>query len=196
MRKGEARRASSETNVFVSLDLDRGYQKDLEIDTGIPFFDHMLMQIARHGNLAIQIKAKGDLEIDMHHTVEDVGIVFGQALDKALGDKAGIRRYGHARVPLDEALTDVVVDLSGRSFLFFDSTFPSQKVGLFDTELVEEFLRAFAINARLTLHVELVRGRNTHHMIESLFKALARSLREAISKDPDIADIPSSKGQL
>lgn len=196
VRQALVERRSKETRITLSLNLDEGYSAEKVIDSGVPFFDHMLDQIARHGNISLSLNAKGDLEIDSHHTVEDVGIVLGKALKEALGNKAGIRRYGHARIPLDEALADVVIDLSGRSYLYFDAAFPSQKVGHFDTELIEEFFRAFAMNAELTMHADIVRGRNTHHMIECLFKALARSLREAISKDPDIDDIPSSKGTL
>ena len=195
-RKATVERSSKETQICLSLNLDEGYSADQEIDSGVPFLDHMLNQIARHGNISLSISAKGDLDIDAHHTTEDIGIVLGHALKEALGTKAGIKRYGHARIPLDEALADVVIDLSGRAFLYFDASLPTQKVGGFDTELVEEFFRALAMNAELTLHAEIVRGRNSHHMIECLFKALARSLREAISSDPDIDDIPSSKGTL
>lgn len=195
-REATISRKSNETEVTVSINLDAPYAAEQTIDSGVPFLDHMLNQIARHGNIFLSIEAKGDLEIDAHHTTEDVGIVLGQAFAKALGTKAGIRRYGHARIPLDEALADVVIDLSGRAYLFFEGRFPSEKVGDFDTELVEEFFRAFAMNGNITLHAELVRGRNSHHLIECLFKALARGLREAIATDPDSSDIPSSKGTL
>ncbi len=196
IRQASVDRSSKETKISLSLNLDEGYSAEQVIDSGVPFLDHMLTQIARHGNISLSISAKGDLDIDAHHTTEDIGIVLGHALKEALGTKAGIKRYGHARIPLDEALADVVIDLSGRAFLYFDASLPTQKVGGFDTELVEEFFRALAMNAELTLHAEIVRGRNSHHMIECLFKALARSLREAISRDPDIDDVPSSKGTL
>ncbi len=195
-REATVRRSSKETSIELSLDLDLPYNADNELNTGVPFLDHMLDQIGRHGNILLRVKAEGDLWIDAHHTVEDVGIVLGLALAEALGTKAGIRRYAHARIPLDEALADVVIDLAGRSYLYFSADFPSAQVGTFDTELVEEFFRAVAMNANMTLHAEVVRGRNSHHMIESLFKAFARSLRMAVAKDPDIDDIPSSKGLL
>lgn len=195
-RTATIQRQTNETDISLRLALDEAYSASETIDTGIAFFDHMLTQIARHGNFTLSIKAVGDLAIDGHHTVEDVGIVLGKAFDIALGNKQGIRRYGHARIPLDEALADVVIDCSGRPYLFFDAAFTNPKLGDFDTELVEEFFRAFAVQARMTIHAEIARGQNSHHMAEALFKALARSLREAVGIDPTTDDIPSSKGLL
>jgi imidazoleglycerol-phosphate dehydratase len=182
MRVAEKERRTAETDVSVRLDLDGTGAS--EVATGVGFLDHMLDQIARHGMLDLRVRAAGDRHIDDHHTVEDVGIVIGQALDAALGDKAGIRRYGTAYAPMDEALARAAVDLSGRPFLVWRVEFPTPKIGAFDTELVREFFTALAMNARLTCHVHLIEGANSHHIAESCFKALARSLREAAEPDP------------
>ncbi|MGE0233212.1 MAG: imidazoleglycerol-phosphate dehydratase HisB, partial [Flavobacteriaceae bacterium] len=168
-----------------------------DIATGVGFFDHMLEQVARHGLSDISVKASGDTHIDDHHTVEDVGIALGQAFDKALGDRRGIIRYASFDLPMDEAMTRVAVDVSGRPFLVWRTTFTAEKIGTFDTELVREWFNAFAQNARVTVHVETFYGANSHHIAESAFKALARALRAAVSIDPRAADaIPSTKGTL
>ena len=195
MRTGRVTRKTKETEIELSIDLDGSGRAD--IDTGIGFLDHMLDQIARHGLMDLSVRARGDLHIDAHHTTEDVGIVLGQALREALGDKRGIVRYGHAYVPLDEALTRVVIDISGRPWLVWKVDFPTEKIGTFDTELVHEFFYALAINAGLTLHVETLYGRNSHHIAETCFKAFARALRMAVSHDPRQGDaVPSTKGAL
>ncbi|WP_038035228.1 imidazoleglycerol-phosphate dehydratase HisB [Thermopetrobacter sp. TC1] len=195
MRTGRVTRKTRETEIELSIDLDGSGRAD--IDTGIGFLDHMLDQIARHGLMDLSVRARGDLHIDAHHTTEDVGIVLGQALREALGDKRGIVRYGHAYVPLDEALTRVVIDVSGRPWLVWKVVFPTEKIGTFDTELVHEFFYALAINAGLTLHVETLYGRNSHHIAETCFKAFARALRMAVSHDPRQGDaVPSTKGAL
>ena len=195
MRTASLSRSTRETEISVRLDLDgRG---EADISTGVGFFDHMLTQIARHGLIDLEIKARGDLHIDDHHTVEDVGIALGQCFRKALGDKAGITRYADVTLPLDEALSRVVVDISGRPYLVFRSTFHAPKIGSFDTQLVEEWFRAFAMQAGLTLHVETFYGSNDHHIAESCFKALARALRLAIAVDPAQGGrVPSTKGVL
>jgi imidazoleglycerol-phosphate dehydratase len=194
-RRAELVRATSETDIRLSVDLDgtgRG-----EIATGIGFLDHMLTALARHGMLDLVVAAKGDLHIDDHHTTEDVGIVLGQAIRQALGDKRGIRRYGHAVVPMDEALAEAALDISGRPFLAWQVAFARPKIGTFDTELVEEFFRALAFNAGVTLHVTLKAGTNAHHVAEACFKAVARALRAAVEPDPRAAGaIPSTKGSL
>jgi imidazoleglycerol-phosphate dehydratase len=185
-------RKTNETDIRVSLNVDgTGEQK---IVTGIPFFDHMLAQIARHGQFDLEIDAKGDLEIDGHHTVEDVGWVLGQSLDDALGDRRGITRFGHAYVPLDEALTRVVIDLSGRPYLVYKADFKATRVGDLQTELIEEFLKAFVQEGRFNLHVENLYGRNQHHIAETIFKATARALHTATRIRH--AQIPSTKGVL
>ena len=195
MRQASINRTTKETDIAVSIAIDGSGKAD--IDTGIGFLDHMLEQIAKHGLMDLSIAAKGDLHIDAHHTTEDVGITLGQAFKQALGDKKGITRYAHAYVPLDEALTRVVVDISGRPWLVWKVDFPTEKIGTFDTELVHEFFYAFAINAGLTLHVENLYGRNAHHIAETCFKALARALRAAAAIDPRMGDaIPSTKGAL
>ena len=195
MRQASITRTTKETDIVVSINIDGAGKAD--IDTGIGFLDHMLEQIAKHGLMDLSIAAKGDLHIDAHHTTEDVGITLGQAFKQALGDKKGITRYAHAYVPLDEALTRVVVDISGRPWLVWKVDFPTEKIGTFDTELVHEFFYAFAINAGLTLHVENLYGRNSHHIAETCFKALARALRAAAAIDPRMGDaIPSTKGAL
>jgi len=195
MRKAEIQRDTKETQVFVALDLDgRGAAS---LASGIPFLDHMLDQLARHGGLDLTVKAKGDLEIDAHHTVEDIGITIGMALAKALGDKKGIRRYGHAYVPLDEALSRVVVDFSGRPGLEWHVDFTRARVGEFDVDLTHEFFQGFVNHAQATIHVDNLRGDNAHHQCETVFKAFARALRQAVEIDPRAAgDIPSTKGTL
>jgi len=185
-------RKTNETDIRVNLNLDG--TGDYRIVTGIPFFDHMLAQIARHGHFDLEIEAKGDLEIDGHHTVEDVGWVFGQALREALGDRRGIVRFGHAYVPLDEALTRVVIDLSGRPYLVYKAEFKSARIGDLQTELIEEFLKALVQEGRFNLHVENLYGRNQHHIAETIFKATARALHTATRVEH--ADIPSTKGVL
>jgi imidazoleglycerol-phosphate dehydratase len=195
MRAGKISRKTKETEIDVAVDLDgTGAAK---ISTGIGFYDHMLEQLARHSLIDIGISAKGDLHIDQHHTVEDVGIALGQAVRQALGDRAGINRYADALLPMDETLTRVAIDVSGRPFLVFRTEFPRQKIGEFDTELVREFFQAFAMNAGITLHVETFYGVNAHHISESCFKGLARALRLAIALDPrQNGAIPSTKGSL
>jgi imidazoleglycerol-phosphate dehydratase len=185
-------RKTNETDIRVSLNLDG--KGDHQIATGIPFFDHMLAQIARHGHFDLEIEAKGDLEIDGHHTVEDVGWVLGQALREALGDGRGIVRFGHAYVPLDEALTRVVIDLSGRPYLVYKAEFKSPRIGDLQTELIEEFLKALVQEGRFNLHVENLYGRNQHHIAETIFKATARALYSATRVEH--AKIPSTKGVL
>ena len=194
MRIVTIQRQTLETNISIVLNMD-GTGKG-EITTGIGFFDHMLILLVKHGFFDLELTAQGDLYVDGHHTVEDTGIVLGQAFAKALGDKKGIRRYGTAFVPMDEALAMVSLDISGRPFLVFDVAIPSERIGTFDSELVEEFLRALAIHAGLTLHVRLVSGKNSHHIIEAIFKALGRALDEAVSTDERIAGVMSSKGML
>ena len=195
MRKGAVSRKTNETAVDVEVDLDgTGVAK---IATGVGFFDHMLDQLARHSLVDMNIAAKGDLHIDDHHTVEDVGIALGQALKQALGDKRGVTRYADCLLPMDETLTRGALDVSGRPFLVFKVDFPTQKIGTFDTELVREFFQALAMNAGLTLHVETLHGANSHHIAESCFKAVARALGAALAIDPrQAARIPSTKGAL
>ncbi len=195
MRKASLTRATRETQISLSLDLD-GTGKGT-IATGVGFFDHMLDLLARHARIDLAVEAKGDLHIDFHHTVEDVGIVLGQAVKTALGDMRGITRYASLHLPMDETLTRVALDISGRPFLVFKVEFPAPKIGEFDTELVREFFQAFAINAGVTLHVETLYGLNAHHIAESCFKGLARALRAAVAVDPAAAgEIPSTKGSL
>jgi len=194
-RTAEVRRETKETQVQVTLDLDGTGRA--EIATGIGFFDHMLDLLARHSRIDISVKAKGDLHIDHHHTTEDVGIALGQAVKQALGDMKGITRYADVHVPMDEALTRVAIDISGRPFLVFKAEFERDKVGAFDTELVREWFQAFAINAGVTLHVETLYGSNDHHIAESCFKGLARALRAAVAIDARAAgEVPSTKGRL
>ena len=195
MRKATVKRTTKETDVAVSVDLDGSGQG--AIATGIGFLDHMLDLLARHSRIDLNVKATGDLHIDHHHTTEDVGIALGQALKQALGDMKGITRYADVHLPMDEALTRVAVDISGRPFLVFKATFGRDKIGTFDTELVREWFQAFAINAGLTLHVETLYGTNDHHISESCFKGLARALRAAVAIDPRARDeVPSTKGSL
>lgn len=193
-RAASIERNTGETRITLSLCLDG--EGSSRIRTGIPFFDHMLTLFSRHGLLDLTIEAKGDIEVDYHHTVEDVGITLGQALAKALGDKAGIRRYGHCYVPMDESLARVVVDCSGRPFLAYEAPRGVEAIGLFPFQLVEEFLRAVAVNAGLTLHVSILAGRDAHHMAEAVFKALGRALDLAVSLDGRVKGIPSTKGVL
>jgi imidazoleglycerol-phosphate dehydratase len=195
MRKGYVKRATKETEVEVELDLDgRGMST---IATGIGFLDHMLDLLVRHSRMDLVLKATGDLHIDHHHTTEDVGIAFGQAVKQALGDMRGITRYADVHVPMDEALTRVAIDISGRPLLVFQTEFVRDKVGTFDTELVQEWFQAFAMNSGLTLHVATLYGSNDHHIAESCFKGLARALRAAIAIDPRAAnEVPSTKGSL
>jgi imidazoleglycerol-phosphate dehydratase len=187
-------RQTSETQVRVELNLD-GAGKS-QISTGVGFFDHMLTLLAKHAAIDLDIQAKGDLQVDQHHTVEDVGIALGQALRQALGDKSGIRRYGHFTLPMEETLVTTAIDLSGRYALVFQVVFPSQKIGDFDSELVEDFWQATAANALMNLHVLLHHGRNSHHISEAVFKATARALRMAMEADPRMAGVPSTKGTL
>lgn len=195
MRTASITRATKETQIRLSVDLD-GTGK-ATIATGVGFFDHMLDLLARHSRIDMEIEAKGDLHIDFHHTVEDVGIALGQAVKAALGDMRGVTRYASLHLPMDETLTRVALDISGRPFLVFRTEFAVAKIGAFDTELVREFFQAFAINAGLTLHVETLYGANAHHIAESCFKGLARALRAAVAIDPAAAaEIPSTKGSL
>jgi imidazoleglycerol-phosphate dehydratase len=195
MRKAALSRSTKETDIRVEIVVDGSGKA--EIATGIGFFDHMLEQIARHALMDIKIAAKGDLHIDYHHTVEDVGIVLGKALREALGDLKGITRYADALLPMDETLTRVAIDVSGRPFLVFRTTFHSPKIGEFDTQLVREFFQAFAMNSGITLHVETLYGENDHHIAESCFKGLARALRTATTIDPrQSGQVPSTKGVL
>jgi len=194
-RTAEVQRVTAETRIRVRVDLDGTGQARL--DTGIGFFDHMLDQIARHGLIDLEIECRGDLHIDGHHTVEDVGITFGQALARAVGDKRGIRRYGHAYVPLDEALSRVVVDFSGRPGLHMDVRFTAGMIGQFDTQLVTEFFQGFVNHAGVTLHIDNLKGVNAHHQCETIFKAFARALRAALERDARLGDaVPSTKGSL
>jgi len=187
-------RKTTETDIRLELSLDGTGSSS--VTTGVAFFDHMLTLMARHGLLDLTVAATGDIEVDYHHTVEDTGIALGQALARALGDKAGIRRYGHAYVPMDEALVRVVADISGRPFLAYEAPRGVEAIGLFPFQLVEEFLRAFAVNAGLTLHVSVLAGRDAHHMAEAVFKALGRAIDAAASLDGRVRGVPSTKGLL
>ena len=193
-RTATLKRTTKETDIEISFDIDGAGEAN--VGSGIGFFDHMLILFAKHGLFSLTVKAQGDLVIDGHHTVEDIGIVLGQALAKAAGDKAGIRRYGHDYVPMDEALVLVVVDFSGRPFLAFDAELGQGRIGEFDVELTEEFLRAVAVNAGLTLHVKVLAGKNRHHIVEAIFKALGRALSQSLERDPRVQGVPSSKGML
>jgi imidazoleglycerol-phosphate dehydratase len=195
MRTAEVTRNTKETQIRVKLDLDgRGVAK---LSTGLPFLEHMLDQVARHGMIDLEIDAKGDLHIDAHHTVEDIGITLGQAMAKAIGDKAGVRRFGHAYVPLDEALSRVVIDFSGRPGLEYHVKYTRGLIGEFDVDLVHEFFQGFANHAQVTLHIDNLRGENAHHQCETVFKAFARALRNAVERDPrGHGAIPSTKGSL
>ncbi len=194
MRKSEKTRATAETNVSISINLDGSGKSD--ISTGIGFFDHMLTLFTAHGMLDLTVKCDGDLEVDGHHSVEDIGITLGLAFKEAIGDKNGINRYGSFMLPMDEALAVVALDISGRPYLVYECNDNAPMVGGFDTELVEEFLRAFAVNAGLTLHAKVLYGRNTHHKLEALFKGLGHALHIAVAQDPMGHGVPSTKGVL
>lgn len=194
-RTASVERNTNETQIKIELNLDGSGQAKFE--TGVPFLDHMLDQISRHGLIDLNIQAKGDLEIDAHHTVEDIGITLGQAVKQAIGDKKGIIRYGHAYVPLDEALSRVVIDFSGRPLLVEDVRYTSKSIGGFETELVHEFFQGFCNHALVTLHIDSLRGHNSHHIVETIFKAFGRALRMALAPDPRAQGvIPSTKGSL
>jgi imidazoleglycerol-phosphate dehydratase len=194
-RRVTLHRTTRETDVQVSLDLDGSGAS--EIATGIGFFDHMLTALAAHARLDLKVTCRGDLHVDAHHSVEDVGIVLGNALALALGDKQGLVRFGHAYTPLDEALGRAVIDLSGRPYLVFEASFPARMIGALPTELIEEFFRAFAVHGRLCLHLETLRGRNSHHIAEALFKAFAKAVDVACQRDPRVAGrLPTTKGKL
>ena len=196
-RTGYRERTTKETTILVEIDLDGETIDGVAASTGIPFFDHMLDQLGRHGGFGLRVSCNGDLAIDAHHTVEDVGIAVGEAFDEALGDKAGVRRFASIRVPLDEALVDVALDLSGRPYLHYEVEFPGEKIlgdPPFDPQLMEEFWRAFSVAARITLHLTSVRGRNTHHIVEASFKGVARALRDAVRVQG--GGVPSTKGSL
>jgi imidazoleglycerol-phosphate dehydratase len=193
-RSAHISRATGETDIDLTLELDG--QGGGERSTGVGFFDHMLDAVARHGGLDLDVSAEGDLQTGPHHTVEDTGIVLGRALDEALGDRAGIRRYGSAVVPMDEARASCALDVSGRAYVVVEGDLPAASVADFDSDLLEEFLRAVGNSAKLTIHVTIERGTNTHHMVEAAFKAFARALREAVSIDPGESGVPSTKGLL
>jgi imidazoleglycerol-phosphate dehydratase len=192
-RTSKITRMTGETKVSVELDLDGG---EVTAETGVGFLDHMLDLLGRHGRLGLAVEANGDLETGAHHTVEDVGIALGQALDEALGDRSGIRRYADVRIPMDESLGECAIDISGRPLLVFQADLPPVNIAGFDAELAEEFFRAVASNSKITLHVGVAAGSNAHHMIEACFKAFARALRVAVSIDPDETGVPSTKGTL
>ncbi len=194
LRIGELSRKTYETDVNVKINLDGSGKYN--IDTGIGFLNHMLCMIAKHGMTDLDIAAKGDLNVDFHHTMEDVGIVMGKCIKDSLGDKKNIKRYGTFFIPMDESLSMVSIDLSGRPYLVFDADFKTEKVGQMDTELVEEFFRAVAFNAEMTLHIKVIYGKNTHHMIEGIFKAFGHALKEAVSIDSSINGIMSTKGTI
>ncbi len=194
MRKAETTRQTAETTISVAINLDGTGRQDCK--TGIGFLDHMLDQLARHSLIDITLSAKGDLHIDDHHTVEDCGIALGQALARALGDKAGIRRYGHFNLAMDDAQVATALDLSARPYLVWNLTFPTAKIGSFDTELVREFFQALSTHGGITLHVDMVHGLNSHHIAEAAFKSVARALRMAVEADPRSPGIPSTKGAL
>jgi len=194
IRSASVERKTSETIIALSLCLDG--EGNADVHTGVPFFDHMLTLFAKHGLFDLKIDARGDIEVDYHHTVEDVGIALGSALNKALGDKAGIRRYGSAYVPMDESLARVVVDISGRPYLSYEAPRGVEAIGLFPFQLVEEFLRALSVHGGLTLHVSILTGRDAHHLAEAIFKALGRALDMAVSQDDRVKGVPSTKGIL
>lgn len=194
-RTAQVTRTTLETRITVSLDLDGS--GSAKFDTGVPFLEHMLDQVARHGLIDLSIEAKGDTHIDDHHTVEDIGITLGQAFSQAMGDKKGIRRYGHAYVPLDEALSRVVIDFSGRPGLEYHASYPRARIGAFDVDLLHEFFQGFVNHAQATVHIDNLRGKNAHHIAETIFKAFGRALRMAIEPDPRMAGVtPSTKGSL
>jgi imidazoleglycerol-phosphate dehydratase len=193
-RISEISRSTSETSVELRLELDGGGGGDRS--TGVGFFDHLLDAVARHGGMDLDVRVQGDLETGPHHTVEDTGLALGQAIDDALGDRSGIRRFGHAVVPMDEARSSCAIDVSGRPFTLFEADFPAERVSGFDTDLAEEFVRAVANSAKLTVHLRVEAGHNAHHMVEAAFKAFARALREAVELDPRETGVPSTKGLL
>jgi imidazoleglycerol-phosphate dehydratase len=193
-RVSSRKRITKETNIDMQLNLDG--EGLFEGSSGVPFFDHMLTLLAKHGRFNLNLVCKGDIEVDAHHTVEDIGIVLGELLTEALGDKRGIGRYGDIILPMDEALILCAVDMSGRPFLNYDVQLTAEQIGMFDTELAEEFMRAFAMSAKINLHLMQLAGSNTHHIIEGCFKALARSLRKAVAVEAGSSEIPSSKGML
>jgi imidazoleglycerol-phosphate dehydratase len=193
-RRSQIHRTTGETEIDLTLDLDGAGAGERE--TGVGFFDHLLDALARHGGLDLDVSVRGDLETGPHHTVEDTGLVFGQALDEALGDRAGIVRFGHAVIPMDEARASCAIDVSGRPLAVFDGHFPAERVADFDTDLAEEFVRAVASAAKLTVHVQVEAGVNAHHMVEAAFKAFARALRAAVAIDPGESGVPSTKGVL
>ncbi len=193
-RQAKVQRKTKETEIVLSVDLDGA--GNVDVRTGVGFFDHMLDHLGRHGLLDLTIHAKGDLHVDAHHTVEDVAICLGQAIEEALGDKAGIFRYGHFAVPMEETLAEVAMDLSGRPALVYRVSYPSDKIGEFDVELIEEFLRALANNIKMNLHVNVPYGTNSHHIAEAIFKALGKAMAMAVAPDPRRKGIPSTKGTL
>lgn len=194
IRRAKVKRQTGETSINVDLVLDGSGKAS--VDTGVPFLDHMLDSLSRHSLLDLKVKATGDLHVDAHHTVEDVGLALGQAIDKALGDRAGIVRYGHAEIPLDEALVAVTVDLGGRPFMVYDLKIRQHRVGDFEVDLVNDFMQALMNEARMNLHINKRYGRNAHHLIEATFKALARALGQACARDPRVKGVPSTKGRL
>ena len=193
-RTAKIERKTAETRIELELSLDGSGR--CQADSGVGFFDHMLTLLAKHAAVDLSIKAVGDLEVDQHHTVEDVGICFGSAVKESLGDKSGIRRYGHFTLPMDETLVTSAIDLGGRAHFVFNAEFPTPKIGQFDSQLVAEFWQAFAANALCNLHVNLLYGQNGHHIAEAIFKATARAIRMAIADDPGISGVPSTKGTL
>ena len=194
MREAEVKRTTKETSIYVKLNLDGTGKAD--IDTGVGFLNHMMTLVAVHGMFDLVIKATGDLDVDCHHTVEDVGIAFGDALKQALGDKKGSHRYGSGLLPMDEALAEIILDISGRPYLVWNADIPRNMLGTFDTEMGEDFFRALAVHSDMTLHINLPYGRNTHHMLEAIFKGFGRALSMAVAMDPRVHGIMSSKGML
>ncbi len=194
MRKSEIARETKETKIYLSLDVDEC--EEVRIDTGIGFFDHMLNLFARHGRFGMDLSVEGDYEVDNHHVIEDTGIVLGKAFKEALRDKSGIKRYSSMFTPMDESLSRVCVDISGRGMLVFDASFTCERIGAMETEMIEEFFRAFALSSGITLHAAVIYGKNNHHMAEAIFKGFARALKEAVSIDRSVDGIPSTKGIL
>ncbi len=193
-RKAAIARKTKETQISIAINLDGTGQ--IKVETGIGFFDHMLTHLAKHSLCDLEVACKGDLEVDAHHTVEDVGIALGQAIDQAVGDKKGIKRYGSAVIPMDEAMVLVALDISGRGSLVFDLDLRKEMIGTFDSELAGEFFKSLAHNAGIALHIKYLAGRNAHHIVEAAFKAFARALRSSVESDPRVADVPSTKGTL
>ncbi len=193
-RQAKIHRKTHETDI--SLDLTLESNEESSIDSGIPFFDHMLSHVVKHGKLCLKLKCTGDLEIDGHHSVEDIGISLGQALKEALGDRKGIRRYGHFSLPMEETLANVALDLSNRPHLLYDTPLDTEKIGDFDVELIKEFFRALSLNAGITLHINVLYGENLHHIAEGIFKSFGHALKEAVSIDPDIKGVLSTKGMI